>query len=177
MDETTLLPFNVETREVVYQDRNQRISRIIAQFDGFTKEYYVSDHGQRAALLAVRDGEVLLVRQYRLLINGISYEIPGGKVEEDETPEAAAIRECIEETGVQCSNLKPLISYHPSLDIWDNYTHVFYSELPEETALDSLNQRGWIPLEHCIDMVVTQQLVDGLSIVALLTYNTLVNKR
>ena len=91
--------------------------------------------------------------------------------------EAAAIRECIEETGVQCSNLKPLISYHPSLDIWNNYTYVFYSELPEEIALDSRNQRGWIPLEHCIDMVFTRQLVDSLSIVALLTYNTLVNKR
>ena len=100
MDETVLLPLSIEPQGLVYQDRNHKVYRILARFDGFCKEYYVSDHGQRAAVVAVRDGKVLLVRQYRLLINGLSYEIPGGKVEENDTPETAAIRECLEETGV-----------------------------------------------------------------------------
>ena len=177
MSETTLLPLSIEQRELVYQDRNQKIYRIIALFDGFSKEYYVSDHGQRAAVVAVRNGEVLLVRQYRLLINGLSYEIPGGKVDENETPEAAAIRECLEETGVQCLNLKPLISYHPSLDIWKNYTYVFYSEEIKEIEKDNSERRVWIPLERCIEMVFAQQIVDSLSIVALLAYQTLIDKR
>jgi 8-oxo-dGTP pyrophosphatase MutT (NUDIX family) len=116
---------------------------------------------------------VLLVRQYRLLINGLSYEIPGGRVDENETPEAAAIRECLEETGVQCLNLKPLISYHPSLDIWKNYTYVFYSEELKEIEKDNSERRVWIPLERCIEMVFAQQIVDSLSIVAILAYQTL----
>jgi len=173
MSETTSLPLSIEPQEIVYQDRNQRIQRILARFDGFSKEYYVSDHGQRAALVAMRDGKVLLVRQYRLLINGLSYEIPGGRIEENETPEAAAIRECLEETGVQCLNLKPLISYHPSLDIWKNYTYVFYSEEREEIAKDNSDWRVWIPLARCIEMILAQQIVDSLSIVALLAYHTL----
>ncbi len=172
MSETTSLPLSIEPQELVYQDRNQKMYRIVARFDGFSKEYYVADHGQRAALLAIRNDEVLLVRQYRLLINGLSYEVPGGKVGENETPEAAAIRECLEEAGVQCSNLKPLISFHPSLDIWKNYTHVFYSEELKEIAKDDSDRRVWIPLERCIEMVLAQQIVDSLSIVALLTYNT-----
>lgn len=90
MSEITLLPSRIEPQELVYQDRNQKLCRIIARFDGFSKEYYVSDHGQRAAVVAVRNGEVLLTRQYRLLINGLSYEIPGGRVDEKETPKAAA---------------------------------------------------------------------------------------
>ena len=117
MSETVSLPLSIEPQEIVYQDRNQRIRRVLARFDGFSKEYYVSDHGQRAALVAVRNGEVLLVRQYRLLINGLSYEIPGGRIDENEAPEAAAIRECLEETGIRCLNAKSLIGYHPSLDI------------------------------------------------------------
>jgi ADP-ribose pyrophosphatase len=173
VSETTLFPLSIEPQELVYQDRNQKIYRIVAQFDGFSKEYYVSDHGQRSAVVAVRNGEVLLVRQYRLLINGLSYEIPGGRVDENETPEAAAIRECLEETGVQCLNLKPLISYHPSLDIWKNYTYVFYSEELKEIEKDNSERRVWIPLERCIEMVFAQQIVDSLSIVAILAYQTL----
>ena len=109
MGETTQHPTKIEPKEQVYCDRNQKIQRIIAHFDDFDKEYFVSDHGKRAALLAVYNGKVLLVRQYRLIINDISYEIPGGRIEENEAPEDTAIRECLEETGVKCSNLEQLV--------------------------------------------------------------------
>jgi ADP-ribose pyrophosphatase len=177
MDETTLLPVSIESQGLVYKDRNQEIHKIVARFDGFSKEYYVSDHGQRAAIVAVRDGEMLLVRQYRLLINGLSYEIPGGRVDEDETPEDAVIRECMEETGVRCLNPKPLISYHSGLDIWKNYTYVFYSEELEETKENNPDRRVWIPLDRCVEMVFAQQIVDSLSILAILAYQTLMSKR
>lgn len=176
-EETTLFPLSIEPQELVYQDKNQKIYRIVARFDGFCKEYYVSDHDRRAALLAVRNGEVLLVRQYRLLINEISYEIPGGRVDDNETPEAAAVRECLEETGVRCLNLKPLINFHPSLDIWKNYTHIYYSEEPVEMEEDNSNRLVWIPIARCIEMVFEKKIVDSLSIIALLTYNTLISRK
>lgn len=133
----------------------------------------MSDHNQCAALLAVRNGEVLLVRQYRLLINEISHEIPSGKVDDNETPEAAAVRECLEETGIRCLNLKPLINYHPSLDIWKNYTHIYYSEEPVEMDDDNSNRRVCIPFSKCIEMVFEKKILDSLSIIALLTYHIL----
>lgn len=176
MDETLRLPLNIETGAVVYQDRNQTISRITARFDGFNKEYFVSDHGQRVAVLVTRDNDVLLVRQYRLLINGLSYEIPGGRVDENETLEAAAARECLEESGVRCWNLKPLISYHAALDIWKNHTHTFLSEDCEEAGGADPDRRLWIPLPRCIEMIFARQIVDSLTIIALLSYHTLCGK-
>ena len=173
MDETLQLPLRIETGEIVYRDRNQMISRITAHFAGFNKEYFVSDHGQRVAVLAVRDSDVLLVRQYRLQINGLSYEIPGGRVDEGEALETAAARECLEESGVNCLNLKPLISYHPSLDIWKNPTHVFLSEECEEVSAAEPERRVWIPLRRSIEMVFNHKIVDSLSIIALLAYHTL----
>lgn len=57
-------------------------------------------------------GSILLVRQYRLLIDRVSFEVPGGAIDEGETPEQAAIRECFEDTGVRRVNTRPLLSFH-----------------------------------------------------------------
>ena len=174
--ETTHLPLKIESKEQVYQDRNQKIQRIVAHFDDFDKEYFVSDHGKRAALLAVYNDKVLLVRQYRLIINDLSYEIPGGRIDENETPEDAAIRECFEETSVKCSNLEPLLSFHPSLDIWKNHTRIFFSEKFCQLPVDRSDRHLWTPIEHCIEMIFSGTIVDSLSILALLTYFTKLNK-
>ena len=97
-------------RQVLYQDRYQQIYKVTADFGSFTKEYFVRDSGKRVGLVVVQGDSVLLVEQYRLLINGLSWEIPGGRVDDGEAPEAAAVRECLEETGVRCFNPRPLIS-------------------------------------------------------------------
>jgi ADP-ribose pyrophosphatase YjhB (NUDIX family) len=177
MTETTQLPLNIETGETVYQDRNQKIQRVVARFEGFSKEYFISDHGQRAAVVVVKNAEVLLVRQYRVLINNLSYEIPGGKIEEKETPEAAASRECLEETGIKCVNLKPLIDYLPSLDIWKNHTYVCYSEEYRDMDRKMADRRVWVPLARCIDMIFDRQITDSLSIIGIMAYNTMLGRR
>tara|TARA_B100000315_G_scaffold246152_1_gene273133 strand:- start:246 stop:779 length:534 start_codon:yes stop_codon:yes gene_type:complete len=176
LHETTNLPSYIEPKEKVYQDRNQKIDRIIAHFDGFDKEYFVSDHGKRAALLALRNGKVLLVRQYRLIINDLSYEIPGGKIDANETAEDAAIRECLEETGLECFHLKPLLNFHPSLDIWKNYTNIFFTDNFRQKPDDKSDRHILMPLKQCIEMIFSQKIVDSLSIIALLAYYIKINK-
>lgn len=169
-------------RQVVYEDKYQQIYRVTADFGGFTKEYFVRDSGQRAGLVVVRGESVLTVRQYRLLVDRVSWEIPGGRVNDGETPEAAAVRECMEETGVECQNLRPLLNFHPGLDTLYNPTHLFYTDEFLETSRDDLHTHEvlgheWVPFARCIGMIFTQQIVDALSIVALLAYQTLVGRR
>lgn len=45
------------------------------------------------------DGRVVMVRQYRHGIDAVTLEFPGGIVSSGEDPAAAAMRECVEETG------------------------------------------------------------------------------
>jgi 8-oxo-dGTP pyrophosphatase MutT (NUDIX family) len=170
MEETLSTPLRIVHHDVVYEDRNQSIQRVSADFDGFSKEYFVADHGERAALVAVRGGKVLLTRQYRLIINGLSYEIPGGGVEAGEQPSSAAARECLEETGVECHRIRPLISFHSGLDICKNFTSVFWSDNCREVTERTVDSRLWVPLATCIEMVFSQEIVDSLSVASLLAY-------
>ena len=95
--------------QIVYQNEFLKISSVHVQFPGFSKTVYVSHYGPRVGVLLLKDDNVLLVRQYRMLINDMALEIPGGKVDDGETPEAAAMRECQEETCLRCLNLQPLL--------------------------------------------------------------------
>ncbi len=169
-------------RQVVYENRHQHVYRVIADFGGFTKEYFVTDYGQRAGLVVLQGASVLLVRQYRLLIDRLSWEIPGGRVDEGETPEAAAVRECLEEAGVRCRNLKPLLSFCPGLDTLHNPTDLFYTDEFVETSRQAcptheVTQHAWVPLPRCLEMVFAQQIVDSLSILGILGYVTLTGRR
>lgn len=164
-------------REVVYQNPYQEIYRVKAQFDGFAKDIYVLDCGRRVGVVIARGNDVLLVRQYRLLINDLAWEIPGGKVDPNETLEAAACREALEETCLRCRNVKPLLYFHPGLDTCDNPTFMFFAEEFEEAPdenLDSreVSERVWLPLDECLRMIFAGKIMDSLTVAALLAYHT-----
>ena len=169
-DETTLLPLTTKSQGIVYEDPYKKIEKITAEFDGFSKEYFVSDFGEKAAVLVFRNNCILLTRQYRLLINRISYEVPGGKVDSGESPEEAAIRECFEETGVRCSNLKPLITYDPDLEYSRNHTHVFYSHDTENAKTQLSEKHKWLPFNDCLEMIEQGIITDSLSIITIFAY-------
>lgn len=162
-------------RETVYQDPYQSIYTLKADFGDFSKEYFVRYSGPRAGILVLDGDSVLLTRQYRLQIDKLSWEIPGGKVEEGESGEDAAIRECLEETGVQCENLKPLLDYLPGLDISENPTSIFYSleqkrvSQPEPNPREVLTQE-WVPFDQCMEMIASQEITDALTILALMSF-------
>lgn len=57
-------------------------------------------HPPSVVLIPVQDdGHVVMIRQYRHALKRDIWELPAGNVNEGETPEAAAARECEEEIG------------------------------------------------------------------------------
>jgi ADP-ribose pyrophosphatase len=57
-------------------------------------------HPRSVVLVPVPEpGHVVLIRQYRYAVNRNLWELPAGSVDEGETPEEAARRECHEEIG------------------------------------------------------------------------------
>ncbi|WP_374406115.1 NUDIX hydrolase [Pelagerythrobacter sp.] len=83
-------------------------------------EYVSRARGIRAAvILAVEDGHVLLVEQYRVPLGRVCLELPAGLIgdeegAEDEAAEAAAVRELEEETGYTAARMENLGEFHSS---------------------------------------------------------------
>lgn len=173
----------MKRQTLVYEDRYQRIYNVDARINGTDREYFVTDTGSRAGIVVVNHESVLLVKQHRLLVEGLSWEIPGGQVDPGETPKCAAIRECLEETGVKCLEAETLIFYHLGLDMAYNPTHIFYSEEinevfePKKINTQEVSGSEWVPLERCIDMVFKGEILDSFSVVGLLAYHSMRTSR
>jgi ADP-ribose pyrophosphatase len=74
------------------------------------------------------DGQVVLIRQYRVGVRELCLEIPGGMVDDDEEPAAAAARELAEETGYVAPRWQRLATLAPNPAILGNHLHVFLAE-------------------------------------------------
>jgi len=68
--------------------------------------------------------ELVMVRQFRHGPRVVTLEIPGGLVDPGETPEEAAARELIEETGYRAGRLASLGSLNPNPALFGNRCHM-----------------------------------------------------
>lgn len=76
-------------------ERRVRSPRTDAEHD-----FYVIEASDWVNVVPITtDGRLVCVRQYRHGVDRFSLEVPGGIMDEGETPEAAALRELEEETG------------------------------------------------------------------------------
>ena len=162
-------------RKLVYRNPNQSVYEVRADFGGFEKTYWVDDHGERVGVVVPKGGDILLVRQYRLLIDGGSLEIPGGRIDEGESGAEAAARECSEEAGVRVETLEPLVSYHPGMDTFRNPTQIFVARgaMEAETFQPDereVVERRWMPLDACLKMIFSGEIRCGLTITGLLAF-------
>ena len=73
--------------------------------------------------------EVVMVRQYRHGTEAISLELPGGLVDpEDRSPDIAAGRELLEETGYQSPSIEQLGTCFPQPAMMGNKCYFFLAE-------------------------------------------------
>jgi ADP-ribose pyrophosphatase len=71
------------------------------------------------------DPTILLIRQYRYAADGFIYEIPAGRLEAGEPPEACAVRELREETGCTAAKMEHLYTMYTTPGFTDEKIHLF----------------------------------------------------
>jgi len=72
---------------------------LVVQPDGSKKRYYWAELSPATVVIAVTDGQVLFVEQYRPTVRNTQLELPAGIVEAGESYTTAGARELAEETG------------------------------------------------------------------------------
>lgn len=125
-----------------------------------TWEYVARARGIAAAvILAVEDGHVLLVEQYRVPLGQRCLELPAGLVgdeEAGESVEASAARELEEETGYRAARIEPIGVFHSSPGmVSEGFT------LVRATGLERVGAGGGLPHENItVHRVAVDELAD-----------------
>ncbi len=103
-------------------------------------EYYVLEYPTWINVVAVtRDGEMVLVRQYRHGLGRTCFEIVAGCVEEGEDPMDAAKRELLEETGYSGGEWQETLVFSCNASAMNNLSHSFLALGVEKTATQHLD--------------------------------------
>lgn len=74
----------------------------------------ITHPGSVVVLPVLPDGRILLIRQYRHATRQYLWELVAGRMDPGETPEVAAARELIEETGYRAKRFRVFLDIFPS---------------------------------------------------------------
>jgi len=141
--------------------------------DKRTTIYGVVTCGHCVGILPFVDPDtVLLIRQYRYVARRVTWEMPTGGVHAGESLEQAAQRELAEEIGYRASRLVPVSTYHTSKSVVDETAHLFLGEemtkvqvARDETEFIEVRP---FPFRRVLEMVFSGEIVDGMTIIAVL---------
>ena len=99
----------------------------------------------------IKDNEVVVIKYKKGNKKEGYYDIPGGKIEEGESPKQTAIREMKEETGIEIQNLKykgiMTIEYPDRMFIFDTFISKEYEGEPQEFEE---NTSEWIDIDELL---------------------------
>ena len=143
-----------------------------------TREYL--QHPGASAVLAVENGKVLFVEQYRYPVKKVMLEIPAGKLKGRQTPLSCAKAELKEETGYTAKNIKKLLTFNTSAAFADENLHIFYASGLKAGKRhlddDEFVNVKWLSLDKVFKLIKAGKITDSKTIIALLYYKAFLGK-
>lgn len=124
--------------------------------------YYVRKPSAVAVVAFPLPGKVILLKQKRPSINANLLELPGGRIEHDETPKAAAKRELLEETGYVSESCNFICKFAPLPSVCDEILFVFCAtRLVQQKALINridIDEQYTIPISSALKKAFSNEM-------------------
>jgi 8-oxo-dGTP pyrophosphatase MutT (NUDIX family) len=159
----------------IYDSDWMRLVLVDVEIPGVDRfDHHVVRYPRPASGTVVHDPDrgVLLLWRHRFITDTWGWEIPAGRIEAGETPEQAAERETLEETGWRAGPLTPIGSYAPSNGSSDQIFHVFAADgathVGEPTDVSESERIAWVPVDEVRRLIADGGITDGLSLTSLL---------
>lgn len=133
-------PFEVRGSERLYRSEwcGLRRDEVVLP-NGDLQEYHVFEIADAVCVLPLlADGSIVMIGQYRYPHGHTQWELPAGRIGDDETPEGAARRELLEESGYAPGRLESLPGFYPTGGISAHYAHAFRAQDCERVAEPAL---------------------------------------
>ncbi len=166
--------WDVLQEKIVYTDRWVKV--ILAQVrlpNGRLYTYTTLWRVPGAAVVALNDqDEILLVQEYRHPLGEVIYQLPGGLVDEGESPLEAAQRELREETGYEAERWEQLGVVQDNPGLIDGATTLFLARdlhrvaapHPDWTEFQAI---GWYSLDWLRAQIRAGRITDRAVLAAL----------
>lgn len=139
--------------------------------NGETSEREIVSHSGGAGIIAVNEGKILLVKQFRYAYGEELVEIPAGKIDKGESPENTARRELEEETGIIAETFRLVYTIYPTPGYTNEKIYLYYADtftkgsvhLDDNEFLNSF----WLDLNVAYEMLKKGEIKDSKTIIAL----------
>ncbi len=137
----------------------------VRQPDGSSKRYYWVELAPAAVVVALFEGEIVMVEQYRPTVKTRQLELPAGLVDEGETFVQAGVRELREETGFEAGEATLLQEFDVATGVLRHHKGVvFASDLREGEPQHDSNEFirvKTVPVDRAVEAVRTPPTNDS----------------
>ena len=162
-------------RREVFEGRVFSVSVDRYEAEGREFDIEVVRHSGGACVLPIdADGRVVLVRQWRYPLERECLEVPAGRIEAGDDPQATACRELEEEAGLAAGRVEPLGSILPAPGYDTERVWIYLARdlapVPQRLEEDELVEIVHLTLDEALAAVDAGEIDDAKTVVALLRY-------
>ncbi len=170
--------WDLKEKKEVFDTPWMSIEENIYKVNGQEAKYFKLNRPDYVLVVAEQEKKIVLEKNYRWAIGKEIFELPAGWIEKGETPEQAAKRELLEETGynAECKLLTSLIA-QPSFS--DMTAHVVLAKIKDQKDADPDSDENpkitFNTLEEINKMIRDEKIVDMGMISAIKIYENYKN--
>ena len=162
-------------RTLIYDGKIMQVTREEVELENGEHAYreVVYHHGG-VCILAVKDHQIILVKQFRYPNRIQTIEVPAGKLEKDEDPQDCAFRELEEETNNRARDMKFIMKVLPSPGYTSEWLYLYeaidFEEVNDALAGDDDEFIDIIKMDidEAYQKVLDCEIVDAKTVIAIM---------